>query len=196
MFGEDHWKSLTSTEQEAVRRYKASDEDTGDHSAYKLNADLRAQHLLSDQQKHQVDQLDTAIRFPSKEPMTLFRAMGGASVFTSMKLCHSWGNRGYMSACADWRRIASHLAAAEDPAHGGAIVTIRIPHGIPMLFVDSNPAFGRSEYEYLLPRGLVVKLISKSDGSLDNYAGARFAGSLTEISIEVIRVATKAELSR
>jgi hypothetical protein len=55
-----------------------------------------------------------------------------------------------------------------------------------VLYVDSNPTFGSSEREFLLPRGLIVTVLAIADGIGTHYgvSGSAFSG-LKEIALEV-----------
>jgi hypothetical protein len=184
-----HWGSLNAAEQTIVSLYKSSNPGYGLNSfCYELNDLLRNQQPLSTQLQTAVQLLDGAIRFPTPDPITLYRAIADVSPIIKHSIGGTWVALEYLSTCQTWSRLSTHLKGSNTQA---GILTIRVPANIPLLYVDSNPSFGSSEREFLLPRGIQFRMLSYGQGNLVHYLGIphKFLG-LTEVSLEVLSCAT------
>lgn len=154
-----HFQSMTSEEKEAFRLYKGNSPFDGKQCfADHLNTSLATDQPLGLKWQEKMASLDSIIeRSPSLQEATVYRAT--LKMYVPPAVGNEFVYPSYMSTAAEESAVSRHFASPmrNVPA---ALLIIRCPAGTPLLNLESNPAFGGLEQEYLLPRNSKFSILS------------------------------------
>jgi hypothetical protein len=163
---------LNQEETDALHNYKAAHDSAGHGSfCFDVNELLQSGLWLDelpDAFRRQVTALDRVFaRCPTiKQPLTAYRGVGSLSLIEPLRQKRKFRSLSFWSASSS-RPVAVSFVKPLVSASAGAILTLRIPCGTPVYDMESLTGVGRSEHEYLLPRGLLWQIEEMAKGDID-----------------------------
>jgi hypothetical protein len=154
-----HFESMTSEEKEVFRLYKGNSPFDGKQCfADHLNTSLATGQSLGFNWQEKTAALDSIIeRSASLQDTTVYRAT--LEMYVPSAVGQELVYPSYMSTAAEQSAVSRHFASPMRNV-SAALLIIRCPARTPLLNLESNPAFGGLEQEYLLPRNSKFKILS------------------------------------
>jgi hypothetical protein len=168
-----HLDDLDSEEQAALHTYKAASSDGNNGSlCFDVNEALESALWLDelpDTFKQQVTALD---RVFSRRPLIpqelrLYRGLGSISMLGSLKIGRKFRSLSFWSATSS-PTVAGNFVKPQFSSSRGGILTLSLPVGTPVYDMETLIGAGHSEREYLLPRGLLWKILQIQQGDISD----------------------------